>query len=134
MLVSEAHFGLDAKRFGGHFFRGEVNQMLSDNTYRAEDEAAWPILGSSRDSMKARLNENDRNSVDLLLAGDGVQSDALEASVLDRVNIVRRFLSLLEVLPADEPRSDLAAATLKRIAALSAAPPSQADNNPSATL
>lgn len=108
--------------------------MLSDNTFRAEDEAGMPILGSSRDAMNARLNENDRISVDLLLAGDGVHSDSLGASVLDRVNLVRRFLSLLEVMPADEPSTDLAAATLRRVAALQAAQSAQADNNPSATL
>ena len=108
--------------------------MLSDNTYRSEDDADWAILGSSRDSMNAKLNENDRNSVDLLLAGDGVKSDSLEASVLDRVNLVRRFLSLLDVMPADEPGTDLTAATLKRIATIQAAQATQPDNNPSATL
>ena len=108
--------------------------MLSDNTYRAEENADWSILGSYRDSMNARLNENDRNSIDLLLAGDGVKSDSLEASVLDRVNVVRRFLSLLDVMPADEPGTDLTAATLNRIAAIQAAQGAQPNSNPSATL
>ena len=107
--------------------------MLSDNTYHAGEQAALPILGKPRDDMNVCLNESDRRSVDMLLAGDGTQSDALDTSMTERVNSVRRFLGLLEAMPADEPKVDLTEATLRKIAAIQAVP-AQPDSSPSASL
>lgn len=68
--------------------------------------------------MGAKLSENDRRSVDLLLAGESADHDGgLSPAMLERVNSVRRLLGLLSAMPADEPSTGLADATLKRIEA-----------------
>lgn len=88
--------------------------MLRDNTYHAEDEAALPPIGTSRDAMNVRLNEVDRQTVDMLLSGEPA-NDGLDASMLERVHSVRRILSVLEAMPADEPRIDLTQAVLQKL-------------------
>jgi hypothetical protein len=106
--------------------------MVQDNAYYGAAESAWQGRGSLSDTMIAKLTEQDRRAVDILLAGEP-QGEELPAAVLDRVNAVRRFLTLLDAMPAHEASATLAEATLRKIAAAQVVT-QQATNNPSATL
>lgn len=106
--------------------------MLQDNAYYGTAESAWQGHGSLRDTMNAKLNEQDRRAVDVLLAGEA-QGEELPAAVLERVNAVKRFLNLLNAMPAEEPSATLAEATMHKIAAAQVVT-QQAGANPPATL
>ena len=76
--------------------------------------------------MTKRLGESDRRAVDLLLdrsagAGNGNGNGGYVAHAQPAtepgLQSVQRVLSLLELMPADEPSADLMARTLARIEA-----------------
>jgi hypothetical protein len=74
--------------------------------------------------MTKRLGESDRRAVDLLLdrttdAGNGNGNGGYVAHAQPAtepgIQAVQRVLSLLDVMPADEPAADLIARTMARI-------------------
>lgn len=81
-------------------------------------------------SMNARLNENDRGAVDFLLNGDShvaerESSPMAHNAFMERVSAVRRLMSLLDAMPADEPSKDLLEATMRRLPVMGLESPGQ---------
>ncbi len=83
--------------------------------------------------MNVRLTENDRRAVDMLLGGE-MAEEALDASMLERVNTVKRMLSILHEMPAEEPSASLTDMVMRKIAASQAAASQQHDSKPAAEL
>jgi hypothetical protein len=78
--------------------------------------------------LNARLTDPDRRAVDFVLDGDSsasqeMTSPAGSASFMERVNSVRQLLNVLESLPAEEPPTNLVAATLNQVLATPPASP-----------
>ena len=73
--------------------------------------------------MTKRLGESDRRAVDLLLDrttgaegnGNGGYVAHAQPATEPGIQAVQRVLSLLDVMPADEPAADLIARTMARI-------------------
>lgn len=98
--------------------------MLDDNLYRARPsfgaeetpDAAEPKLMQT--TMNAKLTDSDRRAVDFLLGGEepAMENDSPMArnAFMDRVQAVRRVLSLLDAMPTEAPSTRLVDETLAR--------------------
>lgn len=96
--------------------------MMDENLYDAQPQFT-PLeemnLGESvlpQDIMDARLTDPDRRAVDFLLDGDESPlenaSPMARNAFMDRVQAVRRVLSLLNSLPTEQPSSRLLETTM----------------------
>lgn len=96
--------------------------MADENLYCAQpqhgplDEPGAAEHQVMQTPMNAKLTDNDRRAVDFLLDGEEPSqennSPMARNAFMDRVQAVRRLLSLLDAMPAEAPSTELVEATL----------------------